>query len=56
MKNTKKLDQFLSDLSPQVRIVIARVIKAERAKLHMIKPKKIKDEIRTIIKQESDSK
>lgn len=54
--NYDNLDQFLSTLSPQLKNVIAKIIKAERAKSHLKSPLGIKNEIRQIIKQESDSK
>jgi len=54
MSEHKKLEEFIRNLPPQVEIVITKVIKAEREKLHLKIPRGIKDEIRQIIQQESD--
>ena len=55
MNKQKKLEEYLHSLPPQVINVVTKVIKAEREKLHLKKPKGINNEIRQIIQQESDS-
>ena len=54
MNKKEKLEEFIGNLPPHVSNVIAKVIKAERKKIHLKKPKGIIDEIRQIIEQESD--
>ena len=54
MNNQGKLEEFLRSLPPQVINVVTKVIKAEREKLHMKRPKGINGEIHQIIEQESD--
>lgn len=54
MEEKEDLEEFIRTLPLQVSNIIAKVIKAEREKLYLKKPKGILDEIRQIIEQEAD--
>ena len=47
-----RIEKFMDSLSPEVRNVIDKVLKAELEKLDLGRPKGIKDEIKQIIHKE----
>lgn len=56
MRKEDRINEVLNNLDPRVQNVIDKVITAEREKLHLKRPKGIKDEIRRIIRQEAESR
>lgn len=56
MRKQNEIHEVINRLNPRVRNVISKVIKAEREKSHLKRPKGIKDEIRRIIRQEAESR
>lgn len=54
MAEEKNLEEYLNSLPQEVINVVAKVLKEERNRLHMKKPKGIIDEIHKIIQQESE--
>ena len=56
MRKQNEIHEVINRLNPRVRNVISKVITAEREKLHLKRPKGIKDEIRRIIRQEAESR
>lgn len=54
MRKQDQIHKVIDRLDPRVRNVIGKVIRAERGKLHLKRPKGIKDEIRRIIQQEAE--
>ncbi len=49
-----KLNELLNEYEPEIRSVVLKVLRAERAKLSYVNPRGILDEVRHIIEEEAE--